>query len=180
MRTTILVLAIWFVATPAAAQSADCGSLKIIERLSRIGNLPADRLAMVAALRDAACTAASADTSRWKDRSNAKRSDGRWYYPASSVTAIDPEGRLAYPNAITALYAGRWRYPNSTVALDIRQNRRQLPSGANVTDAELIQWACKRLPARQCNAGKKDIASAAGDERELALMELAWKADQSK
>ena len=180
MLREILPLAIALAAMSASAQSPDCRDLKLIERLSRIGDLRADWLAMVAELRVAACAASNADNSRWKNGSTAKR-NGRWHFPGSSVTVVAPDGRLAYPSAVTARRDGRWFYPNAVSAMNPKlKNPRQLPSGRDVTEQQLEQWACKRLTKDQCDAGVNDIASSVGDERELALIEFAWKADRAK
>ena len=128
MLRVILPLAMAMVAMPASAQSPDCRDLKLIERLSRIGDLRADRLAMVAELRIAACAASDADTSRGKDGSTAKRN-------GQCGDRRRADGRLAYPSSVTARADGRWSYPNTVTAMNPKlRNPRQLPSGKDVTE----------------------------------------------
>lgn len=181
MRAILFLLLIASVPLPAARQSEDCRDVKLIERLARIGGLSPDRVAVIGDTRQRICGSSEvAETIRWTDGSTAKR-NRRWQFPRSSVTAKNPEGRLQYPQVVTARSEkGRWAYPNVVTAMDPVRNRRQLPSGADTTEVDLQDWACRRLTKEDCDAGRADIAKTTGDERELALIEFAWKAERTK
>ena len=181
MRAISLVLLLATMSMPGARQSADCRDVKLIERVARIGGLSADKVKVMAQTRQEICGSSEvAETIQWKDGSTAKRK-GRWQFPGSSVTAKDPDGRLQYPKVVTARSKeGRWAYPNVVVAMDPARNVRQLPSGADTNEDRLQKWACGRLVKKDCDAGRADVARTTGDEKELALIEFAWKADRTK
>ena len=61
--------------------------------------------------------------------------------------------------AIVAFSA--WRLPNGSYGA-------QIPN--------VVAWTCSRVSAEVCQERKADIDSADGDEKTLAVLELAWLA----
>jgi len=45
-----------------------------------------------------------------------------------------------------------------------------------MTEQQLIDWACGRIVSEQCTKARADIGAVSGDERVLAVIELAWSA----
>jgi hypothetical protein len=167
----------------APGNSPDCHDLKVMVRLARIGGgLQPDHVEMLGTQQRLICGSSEPVTlSRWRSNAAAKRPDGwgypnattaihvnsagiRWGYPRAT-TAKDPNGRLAYPNGSTARSnGGEWR----------------LPTGAATTVPRLMEWACLRLSEEAFNARRADVEMSAGDEKDLAVIELAWSARQGQ
>ena len=107
-----------------------------------------------------------------------KRSSGTWYYPANGGRAIDSHS-LYYPNDKQAKVDDKWYYPdNGGRARDEPARNRpwhHSVGAGTTTEQGLIDWACQRAASR-CSQARTDIGAVSGDERALAVIELAWSA----
>jgi hypothetical protein len=154
----------------------ECQNLKVIDRLARLEG--SGDAAMIKDTKDKVCTLIEPPkTVDWPNRRRAQLQDGRWRYPSLRV-ARDASGRWRYPSSRIAKEAdGRWRYPNTRVAKEADGTWRR-PDGSRATLDELIDWACTRL-GPSCGARADILNAADDDERDVAVVEWAWRAEQA-
>ena len=160
-------------------ESADCRSLKLMTRMARIVAWEHRRIVDEETQR--VCAANDVQpTRRWTSpsRTDMKRSSGTWYYPAKGGRAIDSHS-LYYPNDKQAKVDDKWYYPdNGGRARDEPARNRpwhHSVGAGTTTEQGLIDWACQRAASR-CSQARTDIGAVSGDERALAVIELAWSA----
>jgi hypothetical protein len=186
MRTVLAIVAFSLFAPSQTAQVpeslSDCRALRLIKRLARIdAYMPVGLLELIQKQEQSSCAArVPAETVLWSTGEKAKYADGTWHFP-NGVTAIFPEGRLGYTRGTPAKLVDKaggidWRYPTGGVAL-VTDGTWRLPNGSyGAQILNVVAWACSRVSAEVCQERKADIDSAQGDEKTLAVMELAWLA----
>ena len=186
MRTVLAVVAFSVFVPSQTSQVpeslSDCRALRLIERLARIdAYMPAAFLEMIQKQKQASCaTPPAAQTTMW----SAKHPNGTWSFP-NGETAIFPSGWLAYTRGTPAKLVDKgggidWRYPNGVMAKGTDDAWR-LPNGSyGAQIPNLVAWACSKVPDGVCRERKADIDSSQGDEKDLAVIELAWLARQDK
>ena len=159
--------------------TADCVHLRMLSRLARLGSLAAKHAEIIAQQEMISCTARTEEKSfRWSSGSTAKSADGSWDYP-SGLTAKYADGRWNFPSGRTAKSKdGSWSYPSGATAKR-STGQWQRPSGASVAEAELLTWACGVIGHESCKPRLTEIGEASGDERDLAILDLAWTAQQA-
>ncbi len=108
----------------------------------------------------------------WPSGVTAKYADGSWNYP-TGVRAKYSDGSWNYPSGVRARYAdGTWNYPNG-VRARYADGTWSSPSGARANERDVLAAAC-RADARRCEWLAASLGSLEGDERMLAVVELAW------
>jgi hypothetical protein len=154
--------------------NADCENARRLLRLARINGF-AD-LPMIATQVDIWCAANTASRSlTWPNRRTAKGLTGAWAYP-NGRTATNSSGSWSYPNGRTAKSGtGTWMYPDGRTAKSA-SGQWHRPDGRGVTLEELLSWSCKQLGEDGCRALVREIGELSGDDRDLAVIELAWSA----
>lgn len=181
MRTVLAIVAFIIFAPSQPAQVperlSDCRALRLMKRLAKIdAYMPAAQLQMIEKQEQAACAEPPAGPVLW----SAKHSDGTWTFP-NGETAISSSGWLAYTRGTPAKLVDKaggidWRYPTGGVAL-VTDGTWRLPNGSyGAQIPNVVAWACSKVSAQVCQERKADIESADGDEKTLAVMELAWLA----
>jgi hypothetical protein len=180
---TALLVAVTVSGTPFHEQtaSADCMSLKLMSRMARIVAWE-HRDVVDEVMRDACDANGIKSTRTWPGTAQSmKRSNGTWYYPENGGRAIDRYS-LYYPGDKQAKVDDKWYYPDDgDRARDEPSKKRpwHLPVGTSTTTEQgLIDWACPkgRGVSERCNKARADIGAVSGDERVLAVIELAWSA----
>src|SRR5262245_61499794 len=154
--------------------NGDCGDARRLLRLARIDGF-AD-VAMIATQVSVWCAANPTSRSlTWPNRRAAKTLTGTWVYP-NGTTAIGRDGTWNYPSGTNAKSRlGAWLYPDGTAAKS-RTDRWRRPDRRGVKLEELLTWACGRLGDDRCRALLREIGELSGDDRDLAVIELAWSA----
>jgi hypothetical protein len=141
--------------------------------LSRIAAVP-EVTAVVEAQAVATC-AAGGTVKTWPNHATAKRLNGSWDYP-NRATAKRANGSWDYPTRKSAKHAnGSWSYPDGKTARR-GEDRWIRPDARSATLPELVSWACGVLGAEECSRLTTVIEKASGDERDAAIVELAWRA----
>jgi ribosomal protein L32E len=150
---------------------SDCDNLRMMTRLARTAG-PGDLATMVASQAEVTC-ARGGDIRRWENNNAAKLGDDSWRYPNGKAAKLGTVWR--YPSGTAAKLGSNWRYPNNKAAkLGSLVWRR--PDGESGKLDDLIKWACSRLPPEKCKVHLDDIGRATGDEKDMAVIELAWAA----
>jgi hypothetical protein len=154
---------------------SDCRALRIMKRLARIdAYMPAAFLEMIQKQEQATCAAqTTAPTTLW----NVKPSDGTWVFP-NGETAISRSGWFFYTRGTRAKLVDKggdidWRYPDGVMA-KATDGTWRLPNGSyGAQIPNLVAWACSKVSAEVCQERKADIDTVQGDEKTLAVIELA-------
>jgi hypothetical protein len=190
MRPVLLALVI--IASPVLpAQSKpgadDCRALTLMEKLAEIAAWSGRDV--VTAQAQIVCAQSRVERSRdWPSPTGGsmKTPDGSWYYPNNGGRAIDQTGALYYPAPPggVAKLQSTWRYPQGILAKppapeSDHDPQWYPPNGTAMTQSKLIEWACQRLGPDRCRSPLREIQSATGDEKTLALLELAWSAQRA-
>lgn len=190
MRLALVALVI--VASPVLALQSkpggdDCRALTLMEKLAQIAAWSGRNL--VTAQAQVICAQNRVERSRdWPSPTSGsmKTPDGSWYYPNNGGRAIDQNGALYYPAPPggVAKLQGTWRYPQGILAKSPAPEsdpdpQWYPPNGTAMTQSKLIEWACQRLGPDRCRRPLREIQSATGDEKTLALLELAWSAQNA-
>jgi hypothetical protein len=163
--------------------SEDCRALKLMSRMARIAawehaKVVADEMQKVCAANDVKKTRSwSAPT-----KTSMKMST-TWYYPGNGGRAIDKYS-LYYPADKQAKVGEAWYYPGNGGIARSRPSAKPRPTdrtwnrprGTSETEQDLIEWACQQVGPEPCNRARADISAVSGDERVLAIIELAWSA----
>jgi hypothetical protein len=157
------------------ADLSDCNALRIMKRLARIdAYMPTAFLQMIQKQEQATCAAqTTVPAPLW----NMKPSDGTWVFP-NGETAISRSGWLSYTRGTPAKLVDKgggidWRYPDGVMAKGT-DDRWWLPNGSyGAQTPNLVAWACSKVSTEVCQERKADIDTAQGDEKTLAVIELA-------
>ena len=189
MRIAIALIVASTVSSGAAfygqTASADCMSLKLMSRMARI--VAWEHRGIVAEGMQKVCAANDVKSTRtWTapTKKSMKLSPESWYYPADGNKAIGSK-TLYYPAEKQAKVGQTWYYPENggqarfpplSNPKPTDKRWRRASGGAHMTEQELIEWACERVDSGQCNRARADIGAVSGDERVLAVIELAWSA----
>jgi hypothetical protein len=186
------VLAFVLLASPfwrsqSTSGSDDCRALMVMEKLAQIAGW--SHREVVTAQGQIVCTQNRVERSRdWPSPigGTMKTPDGAWYYPNNGGRAIDERDGLYYPAPPggVARLQGTWRYPQGILAKPPAPDsdpdpQWYPPNGAAMTQSKLIEWACQRLGVDRCRAPLREIQSARGDGKTLAVIELAWAAQNA-
>jgi hypothetical protein len=190
MRLALLVLLI--VASPGLAPQTttgadDCRALSLMEKLAQIAEWSGRDV--VTAQAQLVCAQNRVERSRdWPSPTGGsmKTPDGSWFYPKNAGRAIDNNGALYYPAPPggVAKLQGTFRYPQGILARPPAPEQDAdpqwyPPNGTAMTQSKSIEWACQRLGPDRCRRPLREIQTATGDEKTLAVLELAWLAQRA-
>jgi hypothetical protein len=159
---------------PQQPASGDCSDLHQMLRLAEMSAADPAAIRAIEAQRAVSCSWGSQrnGTTYWPNGNVAKYSSGTWYYPNGNVAKYS-SGTWYYSNGNVAKYAsGTWYYPNGNVA-KYASGAWYSPTGSRQDPQSLIAQACQNNP-RRCYGKVERIRELQGDERDLALLELAW------
>jgi hypothetical protein len=154
--------------------SSDCRDLRMMARLARVGG-PADLASMVGTQAEVTCSRGG-EVRRWANGNRAKVTSSSWRYPNNQIAKVG--GSWRYPNGKRAkASANSWRYPDGKPA-KVSQDRWRRPDGPSNNLDDLLKWACSKVGLDKCRVHLADFNSAEGDEKDMAVIELAWMASQ--
>jgi len=156
--------------------SSECEALTVMAQLARLEAGQSDLARATLAQQQVACnvTANRFDRQLRYPNGQTVRFGSSWYYPNGQSAQFGSSWN--YPSGAPAKFGDRWNYPNGAIARFGSSWR--APSGQQVSEQQLLTWACSFVPASECNQRLLEIRSRSGDGRDVAILELAWRADQ--
>ncbi|NJL03110.1 MAG: hypothetical protein HC910_22015 [Spirulinaceae cyanobacterium SM2_1_0] len=157
--------------------SRDCQTLTAIAQLARIEQGTSALTRAVVGQQQVACNLG--ENSRLDRRlsypnGQAVRFGDNWQYPNGQQAFFGATWN--YPSGTRARFGSSWQYPNGSTAR-FGSNWRY-PDGTLTSEQQLLTWACAIVPADECNQRLSEIRTRSGDTRDLAILELAWRAYQ--
>ncbi|MDB9311925.1 hypothetical protein PN462_02335 [Spirulina sp. CS-785/01] len=151
----------------------ECEALRIMTTLATIGdgNTPLTR--MVESEQQVSCGFSGRRNGNWTyPNGQAVHFGSNWYYPNGERAKFGSNWN--YPNGERANFGTNWNYPNGERA-NFGSNWYK-PDGTRVSVEEFLSWGCNAVSRSDCNRLVQLVQSPDRVQRNLALLELGWKA----